>query len=139
MQGASDNKEKTVNHEEVESTSEINRTEQKTTSSGLEENIAGLLCYVAGFITGIIFLVIEKENKFVRFHAIQSIITFVVILVASFLFAAIPVIGWIFGLLLTPVSFILWIFLMYKAYQGQWFKLPFIGNVAEKQLHQGKE
>jgi len=46
------------------------------TSTGLQENIAGLLCYVLGWVTGIIFLFIEKENKFVRFHAVQSIVVF---------------------------------------------------------------
>ena len=46
------------------------------TSTGLEDNIAGLLCYVAGWVSGLIFLLIETENKFVRFHAVQSIIVF---------------------------------------------------------------
>ena len=46
------------------------------TSTGLQENVAGLLCYVLGWVTGLIFILIEKENKFVRFHAMQSIVTF---------------------------------------------------------------
>jgi len=45
------------------------------TALGIDENIEGLLCYVLGFITGILFLVLEKDNKFIRFHAMQSIVT----------------------------------------------------------------
>ena len=53
------------------------------TSTGLKENTAGVLCYVLGWVTGIVFLIIEPKNKFVRFHALQSIITFAAVNVAS--------------------------------------------------------
>jgi uncharacterized membrane protein len=96
----------------------------KKTSSGLQENVASLLCYVLGWITGIIFLVIEKDNKTVRFHAWQSIFVFGIFTILGF----IPLIGWILGI----VAFILWIVLMYKAYKGEMFKLPLVGNLAEK-------
>jgi uncharacterized membrane protein len=108
------------------------------TSSGLEENLAGLLCYLAGFITGIIFIILEKENRFVRFHALQSIFISVVMVILSFIFTSIPIIGWLIGLLISPLSIVLWILLMYKAYQGQWFKLPILGEMAEKQLNNMK-
>lgn len=106
------------------------------TSTGLEENVAGLLCYVAGWISGIVFLVIEKENKFVRYHAIQSIIVFGAINIIYPILAAIfgimgffgGVIIWIIGLLILA----LWIICMLKAYQGTMFKLPVSGNMAEK-------
>jgi uncharacterized membrane protein len=103
-------------------------TEQPTnkTSTGLQENVAGLLCYLGGWITGIIFFLIEKENKFVRFHAIQSIAVSVVIMILSF----IPLVNIIAGLL----GLILWIVLMMKAYQGKLFKLPVIGDFAAKQV-----
>jgi len=104
------------------------------TSTGLEANIAGLLCYVFGAITGIVFLILEKENKFVRFHAWQSTITFLTLVVLNFVLTAIPIIGWLIGLLITPLGFILWIVLMVMAYQGKWFKLPVIGNFSENQL-----
>ena len=107
-------------------------------SSGLDENIAGLLCYIVGAVTGIIFLIIEKENRFVRFHALQSIIAFVVIFVINIALSVIPIIGWMISLLMAPLMLILWIFLMYKAYQGQMFKLPIVGNIAEKQVDQLK-
>jgi len=104
------------------------------TSMGLEPNVAGLLCYVLGWVTGIIFFILEKENKFVRFHAMQSIVVFGAITVASIVLSFIPFIGWILGWLLSVLGLILWIILMIKAYQGQRFKLPWAGNFAEKQI-----
>ncbi|HAV10348.1 MAG TPA: hypothetical protein DCX22_01860 [Dehalococcoidia bacterium] len=102
------------------------------TSTGLEENIAGLLSYVLGWITGLVFYLIEKENKFVRFHAMQSIIVFGSLTVASFILSFIPIIGWIISWLLSILALILWIILMIKAYQGQKYKLPWAGDLAEK-------
>lgn len=104
------------------------------TSTGLEEHIAGMLCYLAGFITGIIFLIIEKDNRFVRFHALQSIFVFVTIAAFSVIINIIPLIGLLISFLMGPISIVLWIFLMIKAYQGKQFKLPIIGDLAEKQL-----
>jgi len=102
------------------------------TSLGMEQNVEGLLCYVVGWVTGIIFLILEKDNKFVRFHAIQSIIVFGAINIVAVIFGWIPVIGWIISSLLGVLAFILWIVLMVKAYQGQMFKLPIAGDIAEK-------
>jgi len=102
------------------------------TSSGLEANVAGLLCYVLGWVSGLVFILIEKENKFVRFHAMQSLIVFGALTVTSFILSWIPVIGgflaWVIGLL----GLVLWIVLMIKAYQGATYKLPWAGNLAEK-------
>ncbi|WP_273851310.1 DUF4870 domain-containing protein [Guptibacillus spartinae] len=107
----------------------------RKTSSGLEENVAGLLTYVLGFVTGIIFLLIEKENKFVRFHAMQSIVVFGAFFIASLVLNVIPVIGTIVSvLILPPLSLIVWIVLMVKAYQGNRYKLPVAGDFSEKQL-----
>jgi len=102
------------------------------TSTGLDENVAGLLCYVLGWITGIVFLLIEPKNKFVRFHAMQSIIVFGVLSVASAILTWIPIIGGFFAWIIGVLSFILWIVLMVKAYQGTRYKLPWSGNLAEK-------
>ncbi len=108
------------------------------TSTGLDENIAGLLCYVLGWISGLVFFLIEKENKFVRFHALQSIIVFGTIHLALIIFwsiSRIPFIGWVFGVitgLISVLAIVLWILLMIKAYQGEKFKLPWAGNLAEK-------
>jgi len=99
------------------------------TKTGLQENVAGLLCYVLGWVTGIVMLVLEPQNKFVRFHAIQSIVVFGILTVASWLFTWIFFwLGWAIGIL----TFILWIILMVKAYQGERFKVLIAGDIAEK-------
>jgi uncharacterized membrane protein len=102
------------------------------TSTGLDENVAGLLCYVLGWVSGLVFFLIEKENKFVRFHALQSIIVFGVLTLAGFIIGWIPIIGWVIGWLISVLAFVLWIILMIKAYQGEKFKLPWAGDLAEK-------
>jgi uncharacterized membrane protein len=102
------------------------------TKMGLEENIAGLLCYVLGWITGIIFLLLEPENKFVRFHAIQSIIVFGLFTIVTAILGWIPIVGGFFIWILSVIAFILWIVLMFKAYQGTKFKLPKAGDIAER-------
>ena len=103
-------------------------------STGLDAYVAGLLTYLLGFITGIIFLAIEKDSQFVRFHAMQSTIVSIGLFVLNLALGFIPVLGWIVGLLLAPVAFILWIFLMFKAFQGEKYKLPVVGDIAEQQI-----
>jgi len=102
------------------------------TSTGLTENVAGLLCYVLGWVSGLVFLLIEPENKFVRFHAMQSIIIFGTLTIANFILGWIPLIGTFFIVIISVIGFILWIVLMLKAYQGTKFKLPWAGDLAEK-------
>ena len=108
------------------------------TSMGMEQNVEGLLCYVRGFITGIVFFVMEKENKFIRFHAMQSIVVFGAIFVVDIFLSIMNAfigIHWIFSLLLGLIgllTFILWLVLMLQAYQGKMFKLPVAGDIAEK-------
>lgn len=108
---------------------------QNQSSTGLSDPIAGVLCYVAGFITGIIFLLIEKESKFVRYHAIQSILLSAAYFVISLVLSNIPFIGWLFGALFGLVGLGVWLFCMYKAYQGEWFEFPWIGKIAREQLN----
>ncbi|MDD5255210.1 MAG: DUF4870 domain-containing protein [Candidatus Omnitrophica bacterium] len=102
------------------------------TSIGIQANLAAALSYLAGFVTGIIFYVLEKENKFVRFHAMQSIVAFGFLFVAMMLIGIVPFIGWAIAFLLWVASIILWVLLMVKAYQGVTFKLPVAGDIAEK-------
>lgn len=101
------------------------------TSTGLQPNVAALLSYLAGFVTGIIFFVIEKDNKFVRFHAFQSLVLFgglfVVQMVLVFTIVLIILVP-----ILNIATLILWVVLMVKAYNGEMFKLPVIGDMAEK-------
>ncbi len=113
-------------------------------SSGMSNNMVGALCYFAGWITGVIFLVIEpyKNDKFVRFHAFQSIFfnvgmigVYIVFMILGFILGAIHL-----GILMLPLTLILavgvfggWLFLMWKAYNNEQFKLPIIGDLAAKQ------
>jgi uncharacterized membrane protein len=109
-------------------------TEEIKTSTGMNQNVAGLLCYLAGWVTGLIFFLVEKENKFVRFHAMQSIITFGGLSALSIVLTWVPIIGWMLLPIVSIIWLILWVLLMVKAYQGQLFKLPVIGDLAEKNI-----
>jgi uncharacterized membrane protein len=108
--------------------------EPNKTSSGMQQNAAGLFCYLLWWVTGIIFLIIEKENKFVRFHAWQSIFTFAAITIIQIILSFIPIVGWILGIIIWVLSVILWVVCMMKAYRGELFKLPIVGNIAESQV-----
>lgn len=112
---------------------------QVENTSGLDQNVAALLTYAVGFITGIIFIFVEKENRFVRFHAFQSAIfftpTFIVYIVLTIVLGFIPFIGWLLSFLLWAGFAALWIFLMIKAYKGEKYKLPFVGDIAEEQAN----
>lgn len=104
--------------------------EKGQSSTGLEENVAGFFCYLLGFITGIIFLAIEKKSSFVKFHAMQSTITFLGLFIISLILGFIPIIG----LLVYPIwilSLVLWLLLMIKALQGERYSLPIVGKMAE--------
>jgi len=98
------------------------------------ENLMAAASYLLGFITGIIMLVLEKQSSFVRFHAMQSTLLFGGIFVANIALGFIPILGWLVGLVLSLVAFILWIVLMWKAFQGEKYKVPYVGEMAEKQL-----
>ncbi len=98
------------------------------------ENLLAAASYLLGFVTGIIILLVEKQNKFVRFHAMQSTILFGGIFVVNIVLGFIPILGWLTGLLLSFVAFILWIVLMWKSFQGEMYKVPYVGELAEKQL-----
>jgi uncharacterized membrane protein len=101
----------------------------------LDPNVAGLLCYLGWWVTGLIFYLMEKENKFVRFHAVQSIATFVVAFVLVIVFQVLAAMFWPLYILDIPLwiaSIVLWIILMMKAYKGEKFKLPIVGDFAEK-------
>jgi uncharacterized membrane protein len=113
-------------------------------STGMSNNVAGLLCYVFGWITGLIFLLIEpyKNDKTVRFHAFQSIFFNVALIAVYIAFMILGVVLAVIhlGILMIPLYALLvlgifgtWVFLMVKAYNSQIFKLPIIGDLAAKQ------
>lgn len=115
-------------------------------ASGLSSNVAGALSYVLGIITGVLFYVLEKDDRFVRFHAMQSILLsvawialFVVINIVEVVLGLIPFLGFIviiLGILVSVVlglgGLVLWIYLIVKAFQGEKVSLPYIGEMAEK-------
>jgi uncharacterized membrane protein len=98
------------------------------------ENLMAAASYLLGFITGVIFLLVEKQSKFVRFHAMQSTVLFGGIFVINIALGFIPILGWLAGLLLSLTAFILWVVCMWKAFQGEMYKAPVVGDIAEKQL-----
>ena len=106
----------------------------RKTSLGLDENIEGLLAYLLGFVSGIILLLVEKESDFVRFHAMQSTIIFLPLWIAIKIFSYIPLLGWIIADLLGLISLVVWIVGMVKAYQGERYKFPIAGDLAEQWL-----
>jgi uncharacterized membrane protein len=121
---------------------QVTQTSQSS-QTGMAENVAGLLCYVFGWITGIIFFLIDKR-PYVRFHAAQSIVVFgglhIITVALGIMFGAgfMMMGGWgAFGLgaalygLINLVAFILWILLMVKAYQGEKFQVPVAAGIAQ--------
>ncbi len=113
------------------------------TTIGLAPNLAGALAYVLGPITGLALLVLEKDNRFVRFHAAQSIAVSIVMFIVSFLLsilgsvlAFVPVLGWAVALLVSIgvafVGFFLWLYLMWQAFQGHSWHAPVAGGWADR-------
>jgi uncharacterized membrane protein len=100
------------------------------TSTGLDENVAGVLCYLGIWVTGIIFLILESKDKFVRFHAMQSLIAFGVIFIVALVFGWVPVVGGFISWALWILGVIIWVVCMVKAYQGEAYQLPVVGKIA---------
>ena len=114
----------------------------KAASSGtgkvgsMDENVAGALAYLV--IIAIVWLVLEpyNKNRFVRFHAIQAIALAVVSMGISIVLGMIPILGWIVLLFFPLVMFVVWVICIVKAFQGEMFKLPILGDFAEQQANQ---
>ena len=105
------------------------------TSTGFDANVAAALTYLVGFVTGIIFLIVEKDNRFVRFHAWQSTILFAGIVLVDILLQIVPLLGALLVLFIViPGSAILWLVMMFKAYQGEEYKLPLVGQMAADRI-----
>jgi uncharacterized membrane protein len=114
----------------------MNINEKGTTSLGLSANVAALLSYLGGFVTGCIFLLLEKDNKYVRFHAMQSVVVFGGLFIINLAIGLILPFG-VKNLLSTLIGFlsvVLWVVLMVKGYQGEDFKVPVAGDIAEKHM-----
>jgi uncharacterized membrane protein len=104
------------------------------TSAKKDDHLKASLTYVFGWITGLVFILVEKKDSFIRFHAAQSIVVFGGIFIINLLVPYIPVLGGLLHALLGILSIVLWILLIVKAYQGEKYKLPYIGDLAEDLL-----
>ena len=96
----------------------------ETSSTGLDAPVAAMLAYGLGWLTGALFLAVERNSRFVRFHAWQSVLTFLPLFIV-FWFVPLWFVFW-------PLSVALWLVLMYKAFKGERFKLPVVGDIAER-------
>ena len=114
-----------------------------STTTGIEPNVAGPLAYMLGPVTGILFLLLEKTNRYVRFHAAQSTVASTLFILLTIgigtvarVAAFVPVFGWLVVLILTMgvglIIFALWLMLMWKAYSGEEWELPVAGELARK-------
>lgn len=101
------------------------------TSTGLMPNVASLLCYVGGWISGIIFFVLEQKNMDVRFHAAQSIIVFGTLTIAGTILGLIPVVGNAFSVIIGIIAVTLWVILMVKAYNGERYRIVGAAGIAD--------
>lgn len=122
-------------------TSPLDGAAGQTSTTGLAPNVAGAIAYLLGPVTGIILLVMEKDSPFVRFHAAQSTVLGVAMVVVSIVLsiltavlAVVPILGWLAAVLLNfvfgLVTFVLWILLMWKAFSGEEWEFPVAGGYA---------
>jgi uncharacterized membrane protein len=110
---------------------QIEKVEQS--SSGLDANVAGALCYVFAVFSGILFLATEKKSRFVRFHAMQSTLAFLGLFVIQFLLSKLGPLAAL-NPLIWLTWFGLWALMIYKAYSWQAYRLPWVGDAAAKEL-----
>lgn len=107
-------------------------------STNANEKMMGAVAYLGWWVTGLVLIFTEKKNSFIRFHAMQSVVLFGGITLLFVIFGIVPIIGWIIGIIISPIiwmaAFVLWLVLMWKAYNGEKYKLPYLGDIAEKQL-----
>jgi uncharacterized membrane protein len=108
--------------------------ENNKQTSSIPQGIAGLLAYFIPFFGGLFFLIIEKENKLIRFHAVQSILLWIVFVILAAILWWVPVVN----ILLYLFILLVWIFMMYQALMERMFELPVIGDIAKRQTL-GKE
>jgi len=105
--------------------------EKEKSTSGVPQGIAGVVCYFVPLIGGLVFLFIEKKNRLIRFHAVQSILLWIVFLIALAILGWMPIIGWLIGL----AVIIVWLYIMYQALMERERMLPVIGKIAHKQIY----
>ena len=102
--------------------------------TGLDSNVAAAIAYALGPVGGLLMLLLEKHDSFVRFHALQSIVTFIGIAVVHLMLRNLPLLFWMASAPLILATIALWIFLMFKAIKRERYKLPVVGDFVERQL-----
>ncbi|OQX86229.1 MAG: hypothetical protein B6D63_00365 [Candidatus Latescibacteria bacterium 4484_7] len=110
-------------------------SEKKVRSSGVPQGIAGVICYFIPLVGGLLFLFVEKESKLVRFHAVQSILLWIFLVILGLIFGWISVLNIIVALVIVVVG----IFMMYQALMERQFELPIIGKIARRQVYGGDD
>ena len=101
-------------------------------STGMNENVAALVSVLFTWITGLILFFVETKSKFVKFHAIQSVIFFVGLLLVSGILGRLPLVGGLVTTITGLGGFAMWIVLLTKTYQGEWFEIPYVGEFAKQ-------
>jgi uncharacterized membrane protein len=123
-------------------------TTSEKSSTGLDANLASALSYVFGLVSGVIFFAIETQSRVVKYHALQSMLVSVAAMVVYIAYGVlwaimsrVPVLGWVAGIfgffgwaLLMLGFFALWVYCLVKAFNGERFKLPYLGEIAEQQI-----
>lgn len=102
--------------------------------TGLDSNFAAALAYALGPIGGVVFLLVEKDDEFVRFHALQSVVVFVGIAILHMALRNLPLLAWTASGPLMILTGVLWVFLMFKAFKRERYKVPVLGDFVERQL-----
>lgn len=101
-------------------------------------NLIAALSYLLGFITGIVILLVEKDERFIRFHAMQSTVVFgalfILSIVLGFILAPVAILATLVNAIISIASLVIWIVSMVKAYKGEMYKWPIAGDFAEKQI-----
>ena len=113
---------------------EVSKASAKAVAFGLPVNTAAALCYALGWVSGLVFLLAEKQDAKIRYHAMQSLMFFGGLTVISF----VPIVGWLLSPFVMIVGFVVWLMSIYKAYNGEEFELPVVGKLARKQLSKMK-
>lgn len=103
-------------------------------SLDMDENVTALLAYLLGWVSGLVVYLLEKENRYVRFHAMQSILTFGAITLLGILLGAIPLLNSFLLPILNLLAIVLWIVLMVKAWQHETVRLPVVAGFADEMM-----
>lgn len=117
----------------------MNTKTDRATTFKIERNLEALLTYLLCWVSGIFFIIFEKKNDYVRFHAFQSTAVFLSLLILRFILGVIPVIGAVGSTVILLITFLLWVFLMYKAFNGEEFRLPLVGDFAARMTDRNKK